>query len=96
MKAQDVALSADQEAVAIFDDNHYYKCITCLILLHYSSTCFIIPLGFEQINNFFFFDNPVQRTKLWNYNIHNMANILMVILSADLSKTKYFNDNEGL
>ena len=43
-----------------------------------------------------FFDNPVNEIKSWIYYIHNMANILMIILSADLSKTKYLNDKGGL
>ena len=38
----------------------------------------------------------MNETKSWNYNNHNMADILMIILNADLSKTKYLNDKGGL
>ena len=38
----------------------------------------------------------MNETKSWNYNNHNMADILMIILNANLSKTKYLNDKERL
>ena len=62
-------------------------------LVHLEALQFLQALSQQIIS---FFDNPVNETKSWNYNNHNMADILMIILNADLSKTKYLNDKERL
>ena len=56
---------------------------------------YVVLLGFEP-KKILFSDNPVNEIKSWSYYIHNMANILMIILTADLSKTKFLNDKRGL